>query len=472
MFERRNKLEKQEEMWVVAQELPKATPDRFYQRVNQTLEKIGFAEQVWTICEPAYAEASKGGRPGIDPVVYLKMLMVGFFENLPSERAIASRCADSLSIRGFLGYGLTDMTPDHSSLSVIRRRLSLEQFEALHIVLLRALYSHGLLKGRNLGIDSSVIEANASLRELRHRNDEKSYWEYVRQLAREAGVDDSDDKAVRRFDKKRPGRKTRNADWVNPHDPEAKVGRTKQGATDMVYKPEHVSDLDSGAIVQVEVRSGDAADNDASLNQRVLSAVGVLLEVVPEAASEKVGTSVVADEGYFALEQIGQMQSFGIRTVIADPHARRRRKDLPEPERKTLRRARAATGSASGKALLRKRGEHLERGFAHVLDHGGLRRATLRGRENLTKRHMVAALSFNLSLLLRGLFGIGTAKQWLAGPLKRLQARFMAAFWRWLARGSDFFDLLSHLLAALGGGKLRRVFLPELGSPARFSTGC
>lgn len=472
MFERRSKLETQEEMWVVAKELPKATPDGFYRRVNQTLEKIGFAEQVWTICTPAYADAAKGGRPGIDPVVYLKMLMVGFFENLPSERSIASRCADSLSIRGFLGYGLTDATPDHSSLSVIRRRLSLEQFEALHIALLRALYSHGLLKGRNLGIDSSVLEANASLRELRHRNDEKSYWEYVRQLAREAGVDDSDDKAVRRFDKKRPGRKTRNADWVNPHDPEAKVGRTKQGATDMVYKPEHVSDLDSGAIVQVEVRSGDAADNDASLNQRVLTAVGVLLEVAPEAAAEKVGTTVVADEGYFALEQIDQMQSLGIRTVIADPHARRRRKDLPGRARRTLRRARAATRSESGKALLRKRGEHLERGFAHVLDHGGLRRATLRGRENLTKRHMVAALSFNLSLLLRGLFGIGTAKQWLAGPLKRLQARLMAAFWRWMARGSDFVDLLSQLLAALGIGKLRRVFLQVLASTSRFSTGC
>jgi transposase len=250
------------------------------------------------------------------------------------------------------------------------------------------------------------------------------------------------EQAMGRFDKKRPGRKTRNAEWVNPHDPEAKVGRTKQGATDMVYKPEHISDLDSGAIVQVEVRSGDAADNDASLNQRVLTAVGVLLEVAPEAAAGKVGTTVVADEGYFALEQIDQMHSLGIRTVIADPHAHRRRKDLPASARTTLRRARAATRSESGKALLRKRDEHLERGFAHVLDHGGLRRATLRGRENLTKRHMVAALSFNLSLLLRGLFGIGTPKQWLAGSLKRLQARLEAAFWRWMARGGDFVDLL------------------------------
>jgi hypothetical protein len=208
------------------------------------------------------------------------------------------------------------------------------------------------------------------------------------------------------------------------------------------------------------------------LNQRVLSAVGVLLEVAPEVATEKVGTTVVADEGYFALEQIDQMQSLGMRTVIADPHARRRRKDLPARARRTLRRAGAATRSESGKALLRKREEHLERGFAHVLDHGGLRRATLRGRENLTKRHMVAALSFNLSLLLRGLFGIGTAKQWLAGPLKRLQARLMAAFWRWMAHGNDFLALLSQVLAALGIGSLRRVFPPALAPTSRFSTGC
>jgi hypothetical protein len=149
----------------------------------------------------------------------------------------------------------------------------------------------------------------------------------------------SADNAVRRFDKKRAGCKTRNVEWVNPLDPEAKVGLTKQGVTDMVYKPEDVSDLDNGAIVQVEVRSGDAADNDASLNQRVLTAVGVLLEVTPKAVVEKVGTTVVADEGYFALEQIDQMQSLGIRTVIADPHARRRRKDLPARARRTLRRA-------------------------------------------------------------------------------------------------------------------------------------
>jgi len=432
MFEQREAGGEQKEFWIMAGELPAATPDGFYRRVNRTLEKMGFAAAVWKICTPAYAERNKGGRPGIDPVVYLKMLMVGFFENLPSERAIASRCADSLSIRGFLGYALTENTPDHSSLSVIRQRLSLEQFDALHLVLLRALRSHGLLKGRHLGIDSSVLEANASLRELQQRNSEQKYWDYVKGLAAQAGVDPADTKAVRRFDKKRPGRKTSNADWVNPHDTEAKVGRTKHGATDMIYKPEHVSDLESGAIIDVTVRPGDAADNDTSMAQRVLSAVGTLIEVVPATKErEKLGAAVVADEGYFAVEQIGELQRCGVRTVIADPQGGRRRRDAPLEHRQTLRRAARATRSESGKALLRKRGEHLERGFAHMLDHGGLRRATLRGCENLTKRHLIAALSFNLSLLLRTIFGTGTAKQWLAGPLQAI-LRCISAFGRLL----------------------------------------
>lgn len=177
MFQRREKKEKQEEFWVEATRLAAATPGAFYRKVNSTLEAMGFAQDVWKICEPAYAEAALGGRPGIDPVVYLKMLMIGFFEDLPSERAIASRCADSLSVRGFLGYDLAEAAPDHSSLSVIRQRLSLEQLEGIHLVLLKALRKQGLLKGQRLGIDSSVIEANASLRALEHRNTAEAYWD-------------------------------------------------------------------------------------------------------------------------------------------------------------------------------------------------------------------------------------------------------------------------------------------------------
>ena len=246
--------ETQQEFWIETRRLPQATASTFYRKLDETLDEIGFAAGVREICQPAYADASKGGRPGIDPAVYFKMLMIGFFENLPSERAIASRCADSLSLRAFLGYGLEESTPDHSSLSVIRTRLGAEIFQAAFELVLSGLVAHGLLKGRHLGIDSSIIEANASLRELVHRNTEEAYWDYVKRLAAEAGIDPEDTKAVRRFDKKREGRKTSNKEWVNPHDPDAKVGMTKHGACDMVYKPEHITDLESGAIVAATVQ--------------------------------------------------------------------------------------------------------------------------------------------------------------------------------------------------------------------------
>jgi len=298
--------------------------------LDETLKECGFAEEIWKVCMPHYAEADKGGRPGIDPVVYFKML---------------------------------------------------ETVEAVHAVILRALRQHGLLRGRQLGIDSSVIEANASLRALEHRNTEQSYWDYVKKLAEEAGIDPADTKAVRRFDKQRGGRKTSNQEWVNPHDPEAKVGRTKHGATDMVYKPEQVSDLESGAIIRAEVRPGNAGDTEA-LSERVAETIHTLGEVCAEEDLTKLGKEVCADEGYFALREIAQLQAMEIRAVISDPQSGRGRKNLPPEDQAVLRRAQRAVTSASGKKLLRKRGEHLERGFCHVLDHGGRRRATLRGCEN------------------------------------------------------------------------------------------
>ena len=226
---------------------------------------------------------------------------------------------------------------------------------------------------------------------------------------------------MRRFDKKRPGRRTSNEDWKNPHDPQAKVGRTKDGACDMIYKPEHVTDLESGAIVQAEVLEGDHVDTEA-LSERVATAVEVVNRIV---ANEEDGVvrSLTADKGYFAIEEIAQIQEFDIRTVIGDAHAARRCKQgLASPLLKALHRAASAVKSESGKALLRNRGMHLERSFEHVLDEGGLRRATLRGTANLTKRHKIAATCFNLSLLMRTLLGVGTPKQWMAGACDSFQA--------------------------------------------------
>lgn len=476
MFETRNAAaETQQEFWIETRRLPQATASTFYRKLDATLDSIGFAEGVREICLPAYADIARGGRPGIDPAVYFKMLMIGFFENLPSERAIASRCADSLSLRAFLGYGIEEATPDHSSLSVIRGRLGSGIYQAAFELVLGGLRQHGLLKGRNLGIDSSVIEANASLRELVHRNTEEQYWEYVKRLAAEAGIDPADTKAVRQFDRKREGRRTSNTEWVNPHDPDARVGMTKHGACDMIYKPEHITDLDTGIIVAAEVRLGNQGDTE-DLACRVLAAGEVLARVCEDPQQKKVLSTLTADEGYFSVEEICGLQGERVRVIIGDPHASKRRPDKQDAiTRQVLSKAKRAVKSKSGKALLRRRGEHIERSFCHVLDHGKHRRATLRGRNNLTKRHVSAALSYNLSLLMRHLTGCGTAKQWLAGN--------GPAFWRGLG------SLLAGLKPLLAMFCLRTRQIGRLASIARrpqvpppftsreweflrFSTGC
>jgi len=412
MFRPRKRTQEQKEFWVVAERLPKASPSRFYELLDRTLEEMGFDKEVWELCAPAYADASRGGRPGIDPVVYFKMLMIGFFEGIESERQIAARCEDSLSLRGFLGYALDEATPDHTSMSVIRQRLGSECFERVFALVVAALHRHGLLKGRHLGIDSSVIEANASLRSLSERNTEEAYWDYVQRLAREEGLETNDGAALRNFDRRRAGKKLSNEQWQNPHDPDAKIGRTKDGATDMVYLPEHTVDLDTGAIVQAQVLAGDHRDSE-ELSERVIEAVVNVQEA--QADPEALPETLTGDKGYFSLLEIGRLQELRIKTVISDPHRGQRRIDkLSSPERHTLARAQRAVSSKYGRRLLRKRGQHIERSFAHVLDAGGMRRATLRGLENLNKRHQIAAACYNLSQLLRRLYGIGTPKQWAA----------------------------------------------------------
>jgi transposase len=447
MFKPRKKTPKQKEFWVMTERLPKASPSRFYELLNGTLEAMGFAEEVWQTCAPAYAEEKRGGRPGIDPVVYFKMLMIGFFEGIESERAIALRCEDSLSLRGFLGYALEEATPDHSSMSVIRQRLGSECFAQVFALVLRALQRHGMLKGRHLGIDSSVIEANASLRSLSERNTEEGYWAYVQRLAREAGVETSDGAALRNFDRHRAGKKLSNEQWQNPHDPDAKIGRTKDGATDMVYLPEHTVDLDTGAIVQAQVLAGDHRDSE-ELSERVIEAVVNVQEALadPEALPE----TLTGDKGYFSLLEIGRLQELSLKTVICDPRRAQRRFDqLSSAQRQTLARAQRSVSSKYGRKLLRKRGQHIERSFAHVLDAGGMRRATLRGLENLNKRHQIAAACYNLSQLLRRLYGIGTPKQWAAflRLLLAAQDHLVTTIWRplmwWL---KNFLPRLCHNL--------------------------
>jgi transposase len=415
----------QPELWVATQPLAKSAKSSFYSKLDETLESFGFAAKVRQICAPAYKQTGIG-RPGIDPVVYLKMIMVGFFEDLPSERAIAARCADSMSIRAFLNYELDEKTPDHSSFTVIRQRLGLDLYQRIFLLTLQALREHGLLRGKNLGIDSSVIEAHASLRALVHRNTEEQYWDYVKRLAAESGIDPDDAAAVRKFDRHRPG-KGSNQEWVNPYDPDAKIGRTKDGATDMIYKPEAVVDLDTGAIVQAQVHPGDQADHK-EMSTRVLEAQQNINEVAGEELDTLTVQTITSDKGYYAVNELQALQQEEIRTVIADPIDHRRLDKLEPDQKKAVQTARRSVKSPSGKDLLRRRGMHIERSFAHILDCGGMRRTTLRGWENLNKRFKLAAAIYNLSQLMRKLFGIGTPKQLAAsGRILFLQFTYLLA---------------------------------------------
>ncbi len=427
----------QPEFWIAADQVVTTAQSGFYTKLEETLESFGFATKVRALCQPAY-DKSGVGRPGIDPVVYLKMIMVGFFEDLPSERAIAARCADSMSIRAFLKYELHEKTPEHSSFTVIRQRLGLDVYQQIFTLTLQALREHGLLRGKNLGIDSSVIEANASLRALVNRNTEEQYWDYVKRLAAEQGIDPEDPTAVRRFDRHRPG-KGSNQEWQNPYDPDAKIGRTKDGATDMIYKPEAVVDLDTGAIVQADVHPGDQADHK-EMATRVLEAQQTINQACEQPLDTLTVASVTSDKGYYAVGELDALQQEGIRTVISDPIDNRRVDKLEPQEQRAVRAARRSAKSKSGKELLRRRGMHIERGFAHILDCGGLRRTTLRGWENLNKRFKLAAAFYNLSQLMRKFFGFGTPKQ-LAAATERGGGRL---FWRFAA-------MIIQLLAVVDG---------------------
>ena len=424
-------------------QLPTSAKVTFYSRLDETLESFGFAEKVRALCAPAYKN-SNAGRPGIDPVVYLKMIMIGFFEDLPSERAIAARCADSMSIRAFLNYSLEEKTPDHSSFTVIRQRLGLEIYQEIFTLTLQALREHGLLRGKNLGIDSSVIEANASLRALVNRNTEEEYWEYVKRLAAENGIDPNDTAAVRKFDRNRPG-KGSNKEWENPHDPDAKIGRTKDGATDMIYKPEAVVDLDTGAIVAAEVQPGDHVDHQ-EMATRVLEAQQTINQASGQKEDTLTITSVTSDKGYYAVSELQALQQEGIRTVISDPIDNRRVDKLEKEEQRAVRAAKRSVKSQSGKDLLRRRGMHIERAFAHILDAGGMRRTTLRGWENLNKRFKLAAAIYNLSQLMRKLLGFGTPRQ-LAAATERAGRPLFLIIALVLTLVEDLLDTASDLVA-------------------------
>jgi hypothetical protein len=395
----------QQELWVATTELPRSPGHPFYKQLNRLLAEDGFDAWLEDLCKPYYHESQ--GRPGIPPGVYFRMILVGYFEGIASQRGIAWRCCDSRSLTEFLGYGPTEETPDHSSLTRLHQRLPHEIHEAMFQRVLAIAATKKLLAGKTVGVDSTTLEANAALKSLVRRETGESYQEYLAQLAAEAGLENPTVEDLQRFDKNRPNKTLSNQDWISTTDPESRVTKMKDGTTHLAYKAEHVVDLESDFLLGVTVHGGDAADVD-TLVESVLEAQGNLLAAGSEVEIEE----AVADKGYHAAETLEQADDWNVRTYIVEPKRNKplRWTNKPPTRRRAVYNNRRRAKGQRGRRLQRRRSEVVERSFAHVCETGGARRCWLTGMKKVRKRYLIQAAARNLGLILRKLFGVGTPR--------------------------------------------------------------
>lgn len=410
----------QEELFVASAELRKGPGHPFYTKLNMVLSEAGFDAFVEALCAPHYRE---GGRPGIPPGVYFRMVFVGYFEGIDSQRGIAWRCADSLGLRSFLGIPPTENTPVHASMSVIRRRLPETVFDEVFRFMLGLLEGKGLLKGRTLGIDATTLEANAAMKSIVRKDDGKGWKDYLRKLAQAEGPEEPTDADLQRMDRGRKDKKVSNQDWESPNDPEARIARMKDGTTHLAYKAEHAVDLDTGAIVAATVTQADRGDGPTGA-ETLITAQANLVQMGSQAEVKE----LVADKGYHDNRLLAQCAAWQVRTYIPERQQKTRRwTDKPGDYESAFRANRRRVCGEKGKRLQRRRGEECERSFAHVCETGGGRRSWLRGTVNVAKIHLLRCAAHNLALLLRKTFGL--AKPRSGAALLALIFRL----WSWMA---------------------------------------
>ena len=398
--------DEQQEMWVATTSLPRSEGHVFYRKLNRMLTEAGFDRTVEAICEPYYH--SHLGRPSIPPGVYFRMLLVGYFEGIGSQRGIAWRCGDSLSLREFLGIPLTEETPDHSSLTRVRDRLPLEVHTAVFQWVLKLAAEKKLIQGKTVAVDSTTLEANAAMKSIVRRDTGEDWNEYLRRLLEEReGVENATDEELRRFDRKRKDKRVSNEEWMSPTDPDSCIGKMKDGRTHLMYKAEHVVDLKTEVVLAAPIYPGDVGDPDTMVDsvmeaQTNLSEAGIDVEI-EEAA---------ADKGYHATDTLELADWLHIRTYIPERKNKGKRNwhDVPEEKRRAVINNRRRIRGARSKRLQRLRSELVERSFAHVCDTGGARRSWLCGIEKVQKRYLIAAVARNLGLIMRKVFGIGTPR--------------------------------------------------------------
>lgn len=435
----RRRREQQLELWVATKEI--ATSSHiFYDKLNVLLGENRFDDFVEALCEPFYAEGK--GRDSIPPGVYFRMLFVGYFEGIDSQRGIAWRCGDSLSLRQFLGYTLKKSTPDHSSLTRVRDRLSLEVHEQVFAYVLALAEKHRLLVGRTALVDSTTLEANAAMKSIVRKDTGEDWKAYLKRLMEEAGVigkgDEPTEEELRRFDKNRKNKKTSNEEWESQTDPDSRITKMKDDRTHLAYKAEHVVDADSDLLLAAKVYQADQADTETLLESLLIAQMFLTISQQEPKRIEE----AVADKGYHSNQVLADCAAVDVRTYIPEPKRKKHRwTDKPAAWQVNYRNNRRRVKGERGRRLSRKRSELVERSFAHVCETGGARRTWLRGLEKINKRYQIQTAARNLGVMMRRLFGIGKPRVLQGGLGAVLAACFASsiavfAWWNlsWLSK--------------------------------------
>ena len=409
--------QRQEQLWVTHTELATGPGHPFYRRLNELLDGEKFDEFCERECAPFYADHN--GRPSLTPGTYFRLLLIGYYEGIDSERGIAWRAADSLGLREFLRVGLDEQTPDHSTISRTRRLIDVETHRKVFLWVLGVIADRGLLKGKTVGVDATTLEANAAMRSIVRRDNGASYDEFLTVLARQSGIETPTRQDLARIDRKRK-KKTSNQEWMSPSDPDARVAKMKDGTTHLAHKAEHAVDMESGAVIAVTLQAADHGDT-TTIQETLAETAGNLAhlidreaEIAPEGepqVSLEPLAEIVTDKGYHSSETVLNLQQAQARTYIPEPQRGRRKWAGKADEQKAVYANRRRVQGHYGKRLLKKRGELIERSFAHCYETGALRRVYLRGRENVLKRQLIHVGAFNLSLIFRQTLGAGTPRE-------------------------------------------------------------
>lgn len=409
--------QRSEQFWIATSCLAKPASHPFYERLSKLLDEHDFDRFVEAQCQRFYAAVM--GRPSLAPGIYFRLLLIGYFEGIDSERGIAWRAGDSLALRSFLRIGWDEDTPDHSTISRTRRLIDLETHRRVFTWVLGVLADAGLVKGKTIGIDATTLEANAALRSIVRRDGGETYEEFLTGLAEQSGIATPTREDLARLDRKRK-KKGSNQEWVNPHDPDARITKMKDGSTHLAHKAEHAVDMETGAVVAVTLQEAHLGDTTtvqetlADAGETVAELIEREAQVAPEEAPKvNVGgvEEVVADKGYHSGPTLSDLKETGVRSYIPEKkQAGQRHWNGKKEQQQAVYENRRRLGRAKGKQLLRKRGELLERTFAHCYETGGMRRTHLRKHNNILKRLLIHVAGANLGLLLRKKYGSGTPR--------------------------------------------------------------